>query len=203
MTRLIPILTLCIALITTAANAGNMGIHGDNTTSLPNSGKVIEVINVAGYTYLHIEDKDRKEWIAGNANEIKKGDTVRYSKGSVMRDFFSKALNRTFPEILFTSAIQIEKAAAAANVVEASSGQQASVIEGRVLSTTDSGGYTYVEAEQSDKTVVWLAAPKTALKKGDAIRYANDGAVMKNFSSKTLNRTFAEILFVGEVQVIK
>lgn len=180
-----------------------MGIHGDNTTSLPNSGKVIEVINVAGYTYLHIEDKDRKEWIAGNANEIKKGDTVRYSKGSVMRDFFSKALNRTFPEILFTSAIQIEKAAAAANVVEASSGQQASVIEGRVLSTTDSGGYTYVEAEQSDKTVVWLAAPKTALKKGDAIRYANDGAVMKNFSSKTLNRTFAEILFVGEVQVIK
>ena len=203
MTRLIPILALCTILITTAANAGNMGIHGENTSSLPNSGKVIEVLNVAGYTYLHIENNDKKEWIAGNANEIKKGDSVRYSKGSVMRDFFSKALNRTFPEILFTSAIQLEKPAASTDVIEASSGQQISVVEGHVLSTIDSGGYTYIEVEQSNKKVIWLAAPKTTIKKGDAIRYANDGALMTNFSSKTLNRTFSEILFVGEVQVIK
>jgi len=202
MNRLPLILTLCAALIATTASAGNIGIHGNENVSLPNSGKVLEVINVEGYTYLHIEGKDKKEWIAGKAKEIKEGDFVRYSKGSVMRNFLSKSLNRTFPEILFTSAIQLEKPVTTTAVAKTNSGQQANVVQAHVVSTVDSGGYTYIEAKQSDKTV-WLAGPQTAVKKGDKIRYANDGAVMTNFYSKTLNREFAEILFVGEVQIIQ
>jgi len=204
MNRLPLILTLCAALIATTTSAGNIGIHGNENVSLPNSGKVLEVINVAGYTYLHIEGKDKKEWIAGKAKEVKEGDFVRYSKGSVMRDFSSKSLNRTFSEILFTSAIQLEKPVTTTGVAKTNSGQQeqANVVQAYVVSTVDSGGYTYIEAKQSDKTV-WLAGPKTAIKKGDKIRYANDGAVMTNFYSKTLNREFAEILFVGEVQIIQ
>jgi len=202
MNRLTLILTLCAALIATTASAENIGIHGNENVSLPNSGKVLEVMNVAGYTYLHIEGKDKKEWIAGKAKEIKEGDFVRYSKGSVMRDFFSKSLNKTFPEILFTSAIQLEKPVTTTGVAKTNPEQQANVVQAHVVSTADSGGYTYIETKQNDKTV-WLAGPKTAVKKGDTIRYANDGAVMTNFYSKTLNREFAEILFVGEVQIIQ
>jgi len=209
MNRLILILALCAALIATTASADNMGMHGASTATLPNIGKVLEVINVAGYTYLHVEDKDKKIWIAGRAMEVKEGDVIRYSKGSIMRNFVSKSLNRTFPEILFTSVIQLEgahptpaSAAAASTMTEANSGQPLGVIESQVISTMDSGGYTYIETDNNGKTV-WLAAPKTSVKKGDTIRYADDAAVMKNFFSKSLNREFAEILFIGEAQVVQ
>ncbi len=209
MNRLTLILALCASLITATASAGTVAGHGNSTIDLPNIGKVLEVLNVAGYTYLHLEGKDKKEWVAGKAKEVKEGDVVRYSKGSIMRNFFSKTLNRTFPEILFTSAIQIEGAhptpastAATSTLSNTSAGQQDNVTESTAVSAIDSGGYTYIEAKQGDKTT-WLAAPKTAVKAGDAIRYASDSAVMKNFYSKTLNREFPEILFVGEVQVIQ
>jgi len=201
MNRLILILALCATLITTTASAGNMG-HGVDSASLPNTGRVLEVINVTGYTYLHVEDKEKKKWIAGKTKEVKVGDVVHYSKGSTMRNFFSKTLNRTFPEIIFTGAVEVEKPTVKTQVTAANPGQQLDVIESLVINTMDSGGYTYIEAQQSDKTV-WLAAPKTAVKKGDKIRYANDGAMMKNFYSKTLNREFTEILFIGEAQVIQ
>ena len=210
MNRLILTLALCATLITTTANAGTMAGHGNTTVNLPNVGKVLEVINVAGYTYLHVEGKDKKEWVAGKAGEIKEGDVVSYSKGSIMHNFFSKTLNRTFPEIIFTSSIQLEgahptpasTAASSPTMTKTAAGEQPNVVESTVISTMDSGGYTYIEADQNGKAV-WLAAPKTAVKKGDTIRYANDGAIMKNFYSKSLGREFKEIIFVGEAQIVQ
>ncbi len=204
------ILTLCAALIAATAGAENMGIHGANNTALPNIGKVIEIANVAGYTYLHVEGKEGKEWIAGKAAELKEGDVVRYSTGSIMRNFFSKSLNKTFPEIRFTSAIQLEgvhptpasTAAPSPTAAEGTPTEQANIVESQVISAMDSGGYTYIEIDQNGKAV-WLAAPKTTVKKGDTIRYANDGATMKNFYSKSLNREFSALLFIGEAQVIQ
>ncbi len=204
------ILTLCAALIAATASAENMGIHGANNSTLPNIGKVIEVAEVAGYTYLHVEGKEGKEWIAGKAAEIKEGDVVRYSTGSIMRNFLSKSLNKTFPEIRFTSAIQLEgahptpasAAAPSPAAAEGSPTEQPNVVESQVISALDSGGYTYIEVDQNGKAI-WLAAPKTTVKKGDTIRYANDGASMKNFYSKSLNREFPALLFIGEAQVIQ
>lgn len=72
--------------------------------------------------------------------------------------------------------------------------------KGKVLSTIDANEYTYIEVEQG-KNVVWVAAPKTApLKKNSMIRY-EDGAVMSNFHSKLLNRTFSQVTFVSRVVV--
>ena len=61
----------------------------------------------------------------------------------------------------------------------------------------DSGGYTYirVKAGQAD---IWLAAPQTQVVKGSTVKW--EGAMpMTKFTSKTLNRTFDAILFVGGV----
>lgn len=75
---------------------------------------------------------------------------------------------------------------------------------GTVLSTIDTDMYTYVEV--SGKTAkdgsVWLAASKMKVAKGDAVRYGG-GAVMSDFHSKTLNRTFPTITFVDKVLVVK
>ncbi len=69
----------------------------------------------------------------------------------------------------------------------------------KVLSSIDAAGYTYLEVTQNKKTL-WLAGTKVAVKKGDVIRF-DDGMVMTNFNSKTLNRTFPSVTFVNRVVV--
>lgn len=73
--------------------------------------------------------------------------------------------------------------------------------KGKVLSSMDASIYTYIEVEEKGKKV-WIAAPTVAVKKGDNIRFS-DGAVMSNFHSKSLNRTFESIVFVGKAEVVK
>ena len=71
----------------------------------------------------------------------------------------------------------------------------------KVLSTIDAAPYTYLEVTQNKKTL-WLAATAVPAKKGDVIRF-DDGMVMTNFHSKTLNRTFPSVIFVSRVVITK
>ena len=73
--------------------------------------------------------------------------------------------------------------------------------KGKVLSSMDASIYTYIEVSENGKTL-WLAAPTVAVKKGDTVRFS-DGAVMTNFFSKSLNRTFESVVFVGKAVVEK
>jgi hypothetical protein len=68
-----------------------------------------------------------------------------------------------------------------------------------VLSTIDAAQYTYLEVTQNKKTL-GLAAATVAAKKGDVVRF-DDGMVMTNFHSKTLNRTFPSVTFVNRVVI--
>ena len=65
--------------------------------------------------------------------------------------------------------------------------------EGKVVETMNSGGYTYLLVE-SGKDKTWVAIPETTVSKGATVQYAA-GMVMQNFHSKTLDRTFASIVF--------
>lgn len=73
--------------------------------------------------------------------------------------------------------------------------------KGKVLEVIDTAMYTYVQVS-GDKSPVWLAASKIKVAKGDTLGYS-DGAMMSNFHSKTLNRTFEAIIFVDRAAVIK
>lgn len=86
--------------------------------------------------------------------------------------------------------------AAGKGAVEAQLPQQ-----GKVVSTIAASPYVYIEVAQEKKTL-WLAANAIPVKKGDVIRFDN-GMVMTNFHSKTLNRTFPSVLFVNRVVVSK
>ena len=72
--------------------------------------------------------------------------------------------------------------------------------EGKVLSTLDAPGYTYMELANTEKRF-WIAAPTTRVKAGDRVRF-EQSLVMKNFNSKTLNRTFDQIIFVNSATVL-
>jgi hypothetical protein len=71
---------------------------------------------------------------------------------------------------------------------------------GVVKETMNAAGYTYLEVDKGGKTV-WLAAPEMELKKGDKVE-APPGMPMKDFTSRTLRRTFPMIYFVGYVKVV-
>lgn len=87
--------------------------------------------------------------------------------------------------------------AALAVSVGALSSYAGDALTGKVIETMDSGGYTYVQIENNGKKI-WVAIPKTKVKKGQNIS-VSPGAEMQNFESKTLKRKFASIIFSGGV----
>jgi len=71
-------------------------------------------------------------------------------------------------------------------------------LSGKVVETMNSGGYTYVSVENNGKKT-WVALPATSVKVGQEV-VCQPGMEMKNFTSKTLNRTFDSIIFSGGIR---
>ena len=80
----------------------------------PVTGKVLETMDAAGYTYLNVETPAGSKWVAVNQTPVKVGEEVTYMDGMVMQNFFSKSLNRTFPEVIFSSGLVGKEGAASA-----------------------------------------------------------------------------------------
>lgn len=92
----------------------------------------------------------------------------------------------------------VKMAAIATLALGMSSAWAAEVLhKGTVLETMNSGGYTYVQVKEADKTF-WAAGPQTEVKKGDTVTMTEQ-MWMTNFTSKTLKQSFDEILFVGNI----
>ena len=67
------------------------------------------------------------------------------------------------------------------------------VIEGVVGETMDAAGYTYVSVATAAGPV-WVAIPETKIAKGATLSFA-PGMEMRDFHSKSLNKTFPSIIF--------
>lgn len=70
---------------------------------------------------------------------------------------------------------------------------------GEVVNAIDANEYTYIEVRDQGGTR-WIAGPRTALARGDTVRFV-DGVVIKEFHSKLLRRTFPAVMFVSGVFV--
>jgi len=62
----------------------------------------------------------------------------------------------------------------------------------------NAGGYTYVLIE-TDQGKRWVAGPKTVVQVGDLV-LTEKGMAMRQFESKTLNRTFDVVYFASGIQ---
>ncbi|OQX15331.1 MAG: DNA-binding protein [Desulfobulbaceae bacterium A2] len=71
--------------------------------------------------------------------------------------------------------------------------QNAGSVSGNVLETMNSGGYTYLLID-TGKAKQWVAIPESSVQIGKEVS-CNDGMEMRNFTSKTLNRTFDSVIF--------
>lgn len=75
----------------------------------------------------------------------------------------------------------------------------ASPFEGKLISTVDGGGYTFLEIKGPAKTF-WAATHLVKVKPGDTVEVLHP-FLMTNFNVKSLNRTFKEIYFADGVIV--
>ena len=73
--------------------------------------------------------------------------------------------------------------------------------KGKVVSTMNSGGYTYVEVEENGQKL-WVAVMETKVNAGDVVEFP-DSPPMINFQSKSLKRTFDKIIFAPGLRISK
>jgi len=71
----------------------------------PITGKVLETMDAAGYTYMNVETAEGAKWVAVTQSTVAVGDEVTFMGGMVMQNFVSKSLDRTFPEIIFSGGL--------------------------------------------------------------------------------------------------
>ena len=76
-------------------------------------GKVIEAIEAAGYTYVHVDTGSQKLWAAGPSTAFKKGDMIAFDSGMPMKNFHSKSLKRDFNLLYFVDAFITDSGTAA------------------------------------------------------------------------------------------
>lgn len=69
------------------------------------SGKVLHSMNGAGYTYVLIDRKGEKIWVAIPKTKIVLGTTINLIPGTLMRNFESRSLHRTFDSIVFSAGL--------------------------------------------------------------------------------------------------
>ena len=147
---------------------------------------MVKSVQTAGaYTYMQVDVGGEDFWLATMATAVQPGQEVSWQDYAAMNNFKSKALGREFEQILFVDRIFGDQPAKVA------------VQQGIVQESLSAAGYSFIRVDQNGSSI-WLAAPETSLDVGQAISWSG-GSTMRNFTSRSLDRTFEEIVFVGAV----
>lgn len=151
-----------------------------------------------------IGERDSLQWLALPLIESKAGDIFYFESGLPMGVFQSKELKRTFKQILFLSYVSTtaevsEKTVLPLPIFDTIKNDEPPAIVHTVLvkEVLQTSGYTYLRVVE-DKKEEWLAVVKIQAKAGQTFHF-DDAAPMSNFTSKELNRTFPEILFLAKL----
>ncbi len=70
-------------------------------------GKILSIDNAGAYKYLKINEDGKELWVAIANAPVKVGDKIGYDKMTVMKDFKSKSLKKTFKEVIFASDVYL------------------------------------------------------------------------------------------------
>ena len=188
----------------------------DQSLTLPRHYKhkiiVDSVMQTSKYTYVKsrekVKEKDSLLWVALPSCEPLVGQTYYYETGLPMGFFESKELKRTFNQILFLSCLGTASEMSPESIipkpVNTYPTQEADVPVRTphyfvIKEIQPAGGYVYLHVIEEGKEE-WLAMPNVPAVVGKKYSY-NDAALMKQFYSKELKKTFPEVLFVSKISV--
>jgi hypothetical protein len=144
------------------------------------SGEVLEVKDVEGYTYLRLKTAQGETWAAVATAPVKKGAKITIENATVMSNFQSKALKKTFDTIVFGNLASgpggTPKAGGDVAAAHAGLGKAADMADARVPKASGANARTVAEimtkpADLKDKPV---------LVRGKVVKYS-PGIMGKNW----------------------
>ncbi len=71
--------------------------------------------------------------------------------------------------------------------------------QGEVVNVEQGGGYTFIEIKEKTEITFWIVVEKADVKVGDYVQFQKE-LVAHNFESKSLNKTFEELMFATNLQ---
>ena len=202
------------ALPKPAATGAGESKRGPDSDLVAVSGTIVETFNAGTYSYFLIEKDGKKTWVAVPPTEGKVGEEISFRPGMQMGEFKSTRLNRTFENIIFSvgkvgtegtkqgeeflkkKSHEMKTASPAQTdpiMDDEKPAAKPELLSGKVVEILNAGGYTYFALEKDGKKT-WVAVSKTEGKVGDIMTF-RPGSEMKNFKSKSLDRTFESIIF--------
>ena len=79
----------------------------DDGAPLVHEGRVVQALPSNRFSYLLVESAGRRHWLAAPRVEVGPETRIRFPEGRLMRNFYSKVLERTFESVLFVSRVQV------------------------------------------------------------------------------------------------
>ncbi len=76
------------------------------SVQLPNEGVVKDIVHAEMYSYIMVSGKDGVIWLAAPKIDLAFNTTIRYSKGVLMTNFYSKELKHNFPAVIFVGQVK-------------------------------------------------------------------------------------------------
>jgi hypothetical protein len=202
-----PATTTTTAPAGVAAGAQLPADHPPLGTTAPVTGSagplatVLESMESGGYTYARVETEGEEIWVAGPPTPLEAGMEVTLAGAMGMENFTAASLDRTFDRILFVGAFGGATPGGAAGAISprgpALAGPGAG--SGTVAEVSHAAGYSYIRIETDDGDL-WLAGNQIEVDQGQTVSWSG-GAVMQNFNSPSIGRTFDRILFADGLRV--
>jgi hypothetical protein len=174
------------------------------------SGKVIETMDSAGYTYARIEKNGKKTWVAVPSTKIVKGQNITFSPGMEMQNFESKTLKRKFDTIVFSGGVV---GAAGKGSEQKSPGSKGSAVSStekiKVEKATGPNAYTvgeiYKNSKKLEKKNIVVRGKVVKVSKGVMNKnwmHLQDGSGNAKTGSNDLVITSNDIPAVGDIVTV-
>jgi len=117
-------------------------------------GKVVDIIEAAGYTYVQVDTGSSTLWAAGPSTPFNKGDMVAFDTGMPMNNFHSKSLDRDFNLLYFVDAFKTDKGTAQPRMPEP---------HGKLAEPTQAAAIGNISKASGGQTIADIFANKDAL----------------------------------------
>lgn len=74
---------------------------------LPHQGTVLQSIDSNSYTYIQVKLEQQTIWLAAPRIKLTEGQQIAFPNGTLMRNFYSRKLKRTFEGVIFVRMVEI------------------------------------------------------------------------------------------------
>ncbi len=208
----IKFITLFLSILLLVSCKEKQGYSKLKNSQIPAKDRIHKIVvndfkNAGTYSYINVTEDSKTYWIAIPNTKVNLGDTYYYTGGTLMKDFESKQLQKTFDYVTFVEGIRTT--------------EKVSVIKGEKTHSQNNAIETEVVKIEQPKNGISLNelfskresfSKKVVIVKGKVIK-VNNGIMKKNWvhisdgtqfeGIKSLTVTTLEVVKVGDIVTLE